>query len=166
MNLTDEELLAYSGEHLFYEIAMLVDVSRLDLRIIPDELKVVVNNLMVESFAIHLRSLIDFLYKPSHTRNTDVYAENFFSNQNEWATIRPTISDSLKDARKRADKEVKHITVERISGSTNPQKAWRIGRLADEIISLLKIFTNTANKDKLDKKISNYLHQSTMSSQS
>lgn len=151
--LNDLELLAYSKEHLFYEISMLVSISRLDITIVPDQLKVLVNNLAVESFAVHLRSLIDFFYSPEYKHNTDVYAEDFFSDQNKWTSIRPPLSIALITARKRADKEVKHITIERVAGSTDSRKIWKIGELISEIVILFEVFIENASNNKLDKKI-------------
>ena len=70
---------------------------------------------LLESFAIHLRNLIDFLYTdPKDAKPDDLVAADFFNSSAAWAP--GAISRSLQEARVRANKEVSHITYKRKAG--------------------------------------------------
>lgn len=150
MNLTDEELLDYSEEHLFYEVEMLLNVSALSTENLPQ----IIRNIRVESFAIHLRNLIIFFYPTSTVFPTDVYASHFFSDTNEWRRICPPLSQTLRDAKKRADKEVGHLTMERIAGTNDPRKEWDIRGLVNEITPIIKLFCASADNNRLHHRTS------------
>ena len=153
MNLTDKELIEYSKEHLYYEIWMLIEISK--IKNISEQFFI---NITVESFAIHLRNLIIFLYpNKNSTKLTDVYAKDFFSDPQRWKTILPSLPQTLENARIRANKEVGHLTAERIAGTKDPKKSWKTKELTDEIIPILKLFCFEADKNKLDKSVSKLL---------
>ena len=81
---------------------------------------------MLESFAIHLRNLIDFFYTPpNHARNDDLVAADFFDPPTSWNP--GPISKSLSDARERANKEISHITYKRKS-ATDPTETLACSR--------------------------------------
>ncbi|MFA5830212.1 MAG: hypothetical protein WC878_00100 [Candidatus Paceibacterota bacterium] len=140
MKLSKEQLLDCLNEHLPYEEMMLLETSK-----IPFDINQTYNNMIIESFAIHLRNFITFFYPKEKRYKTDICAENFFSNPKDWEKIRPTISQTLIDAKERADKQVGHITAERISGIMSPKKGWERANLRNEIIFLLKLFYNNAD---------------------
>lgn len=155
MNLTNEELLAYSREHLFYEVEMLLNVSRLNLENLPR----VFRNMQIESFAIHLRNLIIFFYPTPTLFTTDVYAKHFFSDATKWEQICPpaSISPISRTAKKRADKEVAHLTTERLAGN-NPKKEWDILGLVNEITPIIRSFCVSADREKCHKNTSELLN--------
>jgi hypothetical protein len=68
-----------------------------------------ITNALVESFAVHVRGLVDCLYS-DHPRPDDVIAEDFFSDAALWLEIRPDPSAGLLRAKKRAGKEIAHLT--------------------------------------------------------
>jgi hypothetical protein len=160
----DSYLLDYSNEHVFYEVdhffwlADLLDRSSLIINptspfgtpsitvtgSAPEDLKRV-NNILIEGFAIHLRNVIDFLYtKP---QPTDVVAEDFFP-LGDWDKIRPPISTTLEAARIRANKEIAHLTTDRMAGSP-PAKRWDCKGLANEIRPLLQLMSSKALSTRL-----------------
>lgn len=145
MTLTDPELKAYSLEHIGYEIKMLVSISNQNARGISDQFLV---NLLVESFAIHSRNLIDFLY-PTSVRPSDIVAYQFGTAETVWEEARPPISPILEAARVRAHKEVSHLTTERING-TPEYKKWDTGPIVKEIAELFKLLASVADKAKFD----------------
>lgn len=72
--VSDAECLEMCGEHVAYEVQMLnycalhIDGSRSQKQ-----------NLYIEGFALHLRNLIEFLYKPIlDPRHDDLRAQHFF----------------------------------------------------------------------------------------
>ncbi len=145
-DLKDSVLLAnYCNEHVYYEVWMLFSLS--DLLLMPfaapnPELATVLRNVVVESFGVHLRNLVDFLYPRSTVKTSDVIAADYYPNGSLPHDF-PKISSSLERARRRADKELSHLTTSRISGAP-PEKAWEHKELAAEIRKLLLTFVSSA----------------------
>lgn len=105
-----DKLLKIS-HHLWYEFIMflfLADMMRKGLS--PSSIK---NNAYLESFALHVRNLIDFLYNDK-PQDDDVYAGHYFQTAKDWITIRPQITKLLEKSKKRANKEISHLTYTRI----------------------------------------------------
>ncbi|MEK7107539.1 MAG: hypothetical protein AAB899_05135 [Patescibacteria group bacterium] len=151
-DFNNNDFLDYSKEHIFYEVQMLLKVKDLILLDKPSGLAKLI---AIESFAIHLRNLITFLYPTKNPRNTDVYAKDFFSDPRKW---REVISEGLEKARERANKEVGHLTTGRIAG-TPSEKEWKVRELTEEIVPVLKSFCVRADKSKLNIAISVPLSQ-------
>lgn len=145
-DLTNEELQSYFDEHVRYEIQHLLNTAAgilLKLHV-PNGLQYVV----VESFAIHLRNLICFFY-PYKPQDTDVCAQDYFIEEDNWDRICPIQSDSLRQARVRANKEVGHLTTARKNG-TPENKAWEVKGLTGELIPIIELFVSSADKIKAD----------------
>lgn len=177
---SDADLLAYSAEHVWYEVWMFLEmVDRLTRQpagasshvtfattgtsVPPAPLGVsnsiapppglsgrqstVTENANVESFMAHLRTLIDFLFILS-PRDTDVVAADFCAE----GTWRPAISQRLKDAKKRVDKELAHLTTDRIEGSSS-RKYWDAAALAIELRPVLRDFVAQAVPGRLSPRV-------------
>lgn len=144
-DLTIEQLAAYFAEHIRYEMQQLINATYAITRQLP------IHNglqyMIVESFAIHLRNLISFLY-PYAKRENDVCAEDFFNDLNAWQNVLPKMSPALEHAKNRADKEVGHLTTLRQFG-TPESKKWDVTLLIDEVMPILKLFCETADKVRL-----------------
>ena len=84
-------------------------------------------NICIEAFLVHARTLIDFFYldKFCRIKKSDILAERFVPT---WPTIRPADSAFLEDVRARANKQLAHLTVERVDLK---RKSW-------ETIEILK----------------------------
>jgi hypothetical protein len=89
--LSDPELLDYSKEHVVYELWMFRAVGQ--ALITPLQMSQPLRNALIESFAIHLRNLIDFFY-PAQIQADDVFAAEFFDDPHEWEKA-STISSAL-----------------------------------------------------------------------
>ncbi len=152
----DEYLLTYSGEHVFYEVRMMafpaeIKSGRINPPIFSDvDVQKNIKNILVESFGLHLRNLIDFLYidKP---QETDVIAGDFLST-GTWAALRPALSSKLDSARKRANKELAHLTTNRITGSPL-EKKWDILGLVGEIKVPLKKFVTNSVRTRISPRL-------------
>lgn len=177
---SDAELMAYSDEHVWYEVWMFFEVVTALTRVsvsassyvssttsgpttvappfgVPNSIapppgsvprsSTVVNNTQIESFMAHLRNLVEFLFtlKPG---DTDVTAVDFCA-PGAW---NPVITQTLSDARRRVNKELAHLTTERISGSPL-RKQWDFTRLAQELRSHLQDFVVRADSAKLSPRI-------------
>jgi hypothetical protein len=105
-------------------------------------------NALIESFVVHLRCLLDFLYPPRNRRPDDVIAEDYFESPAAWENVRPPISAKLRKARDRAGKEMAHLTYARLDVA--PQaKPWPFVELTNEISNLLDAFLQNVDPDKL-----------------
>lgn len=147
---TDQQLLDYSGEHLLYELQMFHWVA--------DNLpstKGFELSAMLESFAVHLRNLIDFLYdKPQDAHRDDLIAADFLDPATPWDPGQ--ITNTLDEARQRANKEINHITYKRKSGG-DPTKPWPVADLFNEVNALCKKFGATASDKKLNPEVVKWL---------
>jgi hypothetical protein len=107
-------------------------------------------NAVIEVFAIHLRNLIDFLFL-ERPQSTDVVAADFCAT-GVWESAKPSITSSLEAARVRANKEIAHLTSQRITGAP-PEKAWDPRSLAVEIRPLLQLFVSKAEPSRLSPRV-------------
>ncbi len=151
--LPDQELLDYSREHVAYEVWMLRGTEALLAAIQSGALVAspVSKNVLIESWAVHLRNLVEFLY-PATPRPDDVVAPDFFDRGADWARIRPSQSKSLKKARKRADRELAHLTTSR-KGPGDREKEWVFSDLTTELLDVLRTFSRNASTAKLNQKV-------------
>jgi len=155
--LSDAELLAYSREHLRYEMWMFLRLGEClpEVPVHKNELDKVVGNALIEGFVVHLRNLIGFFY-PDKVASLDVIAEDFFMDPDTWEQIRPQVSRTLQEARDRAHREIAHLTTARISG-TPPKKAWPIAALMAEMRVLMKLFADLASSQRLHPSVKDLL---------
>lgn len=152
---SDSYLLAFSAEHIPYEIDMFFGmVEMLTRRSVigaTSEAEAVrLKNALIEVFAIHLRNIIDFMYL-ERPQPTDVVAADFCT-AGAWQAVKPPITNNLEAARVRANKEIAHLTSQRIAG-TPPEKAWDPCRLAAEIRPLLQLVVARAEITRLSPQV-------------
>ncbi len=154
---SDSFLLDYSAEHLRYEVEMLFQVRELrrhpSFPFIGEADSRWMNNVLSESLAVHVRNIIEFLYTDGKFK-TDVVASNFFDGTKDWAQIRPTLSSVLKDARKRSNTQLTHLTTHRIGG-TLPEKEWSVDKIVNELRSVLNVFVDNALPERLSPQVAN-----------
>ena len=152
---TDSYLLAYSEEHVSYEVQMfftMIEIGvkgRVTLGGAP-EITPTLSNALLESIVIHLRNLIDFLY-PKNPQLTDIVASDFFD-PDQWESLRTALTDTLSAARVRANKEMAHLTTDRIFGIP-PEKRWDFVGLATELRMVLQIFVKNAKQSRLSPNV-------------
>jgi hypothetical protein len=147
---TDQQLLDYSKEHLLYEFHIFWWVAENLARE-----KGFLLSALLESFAIHLRNLIDFFYtQPENARNDDLVAADFFDSPGAWNLGQ--IPKPLCDARKRANKEISHITYKR-KCAMDPTKPWPVADLFEEIHAVAQKFGAGASSKKLHHRVKTWL---------
>jgi len=139
-----EKLHTFSGVHLHYEIDTCEKAARL-LSTTPSGHPL--NNFLVESYALHLRSLIDFLYwKP---KQDDVNAIQFVKSEGKWLAERGAKPPKvLSEARTRADKQIVHLTKKRFADGA-PEKNWKPGIEIAVLVDGLRLFLAHADPDRL-----------------
>lgn len=153
--LTAAALREYADEHLFYEAKMYV-VGRQILPLLPPA-DVFAKNAIIEVCVLHLRNLIEFFYL-ARPHNDDIFAALYVRSEAAWRKDRPEITPALDRARRRANKEMEHLTTERIAG-IHPEKEWDFKRLSTDLRAAIQVFLKYADSAKLGKKCKNQLEQ-------
>jgi hypothetical protein len=110
---TADELKAASV-HFAYEFNMLMFTRRCLLACVFEGL---LHNAMLESYLVHFRNMVDFLWLPCGRQDTDLIASRYFQEAQPW---RPgDISIELADARTRVNKLLAHLTYDRTKMDLN-----------------------------------------------
>jgi hypothetical protein len=131
-----EDLVKIEKEHLSYEMNMARATAvglasglfgRSDL-----------GNAVLESFLIHGRNLIDFFH-PEGSLENDVVAEHYFADPMKWKKRRGRIPESLKRLRIRANKELAHLTYDRLRVPAE-EKGWDFLQIVVDLESLFTKF--------------------------
>jgi hypothetical protein len=148
--LTDQKLLQYSQEHLIHELSMLWETAHALPRHIVGSVEYTA---LLESFATHLRNLIEFFF--FHESGEYVRAEHFFDDPAAWSPNRPPDMNKLHG---RASNEVSHLTTMRIDGNP-PEKGWPISKILSEIETVARDFAARASDKKLHPKVREFLKQ-------
>ena len=105
------------------------------------------NNAIIESFGIHARVLLNFLYKTTG-RPDDTLAVNFFDDLTEWENYIEEKSEVLKKINSRVGKEIAHLTYKRLE-VTPEEKEWDRLQICEEINEIFKKFLELVSKDKI-----------------
>ncbi len=140
----NDELKAAS-DHVHYEIQMLRGtMALLASRAIGTS---VLSNALIESFTIHARALMHFLY-PKLPQDSDVLAEDFFEDASTWMAARPDEPAAFGTARGRVNKEIAHITYDR-QLVTPELKGWDFITLGNAILEVVQVFLRTVSQHLL-----------------
>ncbi len=141
-----DEVLKAASDHLCYEYWMFRELTQglAQGATQPGWM----HNALVESWAVHLRAIVDFLYPPKSLNPDDVVASDFFENPSEWEAALPAMSETLVRGRKRAAKEIVHLSYRRI-GINHEDKQWHFVALAREVEPLIALFLHHVPKSKL-----------------
>jgi len=150
---SDLYLREYSGEHLLYEYWMLIRCAELlanqhkHIQCAVEDTETI-TNVLVESFAIHLRNLITFFYGDSKRyRPTDVLAIDYFDD-GRWNNLRPPKSELITRAEDQASKQIAHLTTKRYAG-VHEEKKWHFLSLSKEVRNVTRIFIGGASASRL-----------------
>jgi hypothetical protein len=125
MQRSTEELRAFS-EHLLYELQMLFRLAdRLRTHIDGEvQLPWEVEMACIESFAIHMRALEQFVWRDRDDRfPDDAHASDYFA-VGEWAELRDRVQRSAIDGlTARTGHEVAHLSYKR-SAISSDERTW------------------------------------------
>lgn len=155
MNRSPEQLRRWAHEHLVYEAGMLMHVVR---RVADRGLSDQDRNAFVESFAIHVRCLRDFLWSHKRGRPGDALASDFCAS-GVWEQARPALPDAVRrieGSRNRIGREIVHLTYQRL-GIGAEAKARDMSELLDEIADALAHFAQTAEPRLLTEESRQFL---------
>lgn len=144
-SLSDDELKEYAEEHLQYEVDMLVWSAGILARLASlkneGHLPWSINNGLLNSFSAHARNLIAFLYSRPMGKefSTDIVIEDFVDEEivnKHLVEIDPLLEEAIK----KANKQVAHLTMERIEYEESG-KAWRFIEVAQAILKAFASIT-------------------------
>lgn len=148
---SDDILKAFAEEHLSYEVNMLINTAQILSQPINQQFVV---NAFLESFTIHLRALIDFIWEPANLRKNDAIASDFFKSKETWEIIRPDFPSVLEPTRSRTGKEIAHLTYSRMD-VTPEIKGCNIAEITRAILHALNIFAENAEQVRIGNALKN-----------
>jgi len=132
-------------EHLNYEIWMFYETCRRFINFDWNLLLQFEKNLLVESLSIHTRILVDFFYSDRIDRN-DIVAQDLLPKDKNWITIRPPLTQTLRDAKQKANKQLAHLSAWRIKIEKDGKKAWNISGILRNMKEVIRKFEEAKNK--------------------
>jgi len=150
----DEKYLKnYLNEHFVYETnalcyakARLVEINESEGRK-QDEI-----NMALESFLFHSRNLIEFFYYDRDAKN---YSRAFhFIGRGKWLEERPQKTKLIEEVKDRANKEIVHLTYDRILG-TPPEKKWDWPDAFSDLLKVIKTFLDLLPEEYCGNGINN-----------
>lgn len=136
--------LRNASNDLFYEFWMFVKLANgLAAGVFGES---IVNNALTESFALHVRSVLNFLFNDEPAEE-DVVATDYLPNPDDWPYERPKQSKPLQqlqaDVRRRVANELADLTYQRHEGET-PRKPWPHMQVAKEVTAAVDVFLELA----------------------
>jgi hypothetical protein len=143
--------MRWAHEHLVYEAAMLSHaVDKFASKQLSDQ----DHNAFLESFAIHVRCLRDFLWGSRKRNNPeDAFAFDFCDSE-VWEQARPPLPDALRAIeaeRRRIGREIVHLTYYRLDIEAET-KDWDLTALMAAIAKGLHKFAEVAKEERLHPK--------------
>lgn len=130
----NREALEEAQKHVEYEVGMLEQTAKMLPR--SPDLSDAHDRAILESFIIHTRNLVDFLYKG---KGRDRIAAEDFIDAKVWREQRPNESKLIKDAYIRANNDVAHLTYTRLKNSKRGEQ-WPISEITKEILEAYALF--------------------------
>jgi hypothetical protein len=152
-NISNEDLIEFSQEHLFYEIWMLyhvIDMLANETYKLSkeDEENQIIFNALLESMIVHARIVLDFLYC-KRLKPDDAIASDYFLSSSSWEPFLPKKSKALRAVLDRSNKEMAHLSYLR-PGVSSDKRPWNIIEIKKDIKNIVNLF--------LDKADANLLH--------
>jgi hypothetical protein len=149
---TADELVAFS-EHLLYDVQLFFHegraLTRTRLALTPS-LSWELEMALVESFALHARSLVDFFFKDKGRRD-DAFAAHYFE-PGEWAALRPLQGPWIHEVKHpdldRFGKEIAHLNYHRVTLAERA-KGWPVVQIAGAIGEVLLIFVRFVDQSRV-----------------
>ena len=139
-NISPEKAFSIS-KYLDYEIEMMsAMVDKIDKGVE----KGYERNAYIESFAIHVRNLVSFLYTDT-IKSDDVLAVHFFDDSEKWIKIRPSKTKLLQENYVKINKKVAHLSYKR----RDYKRGWKYKLIAHHIYIVLLIFLHHADEERI-----------------
>lgn len=142
------QLREYAEKHLSREVEMLrwtgsflggFSMAKLSSGRIAGDIAAAFEQSSLESFAMHSRNLIDFLYLRNHyghDRPNDIVVEDYVGDKVVASKLIP-ITGMLEGAKTKADKLVAHLSMERETFGYY-EKAWMYSQIVGDLLNALR----------------------------
>lgn len=114
----------------------------------------ILTNILIDSFVIHTRNLLDF-FCPNRPHRDDIIAEDFFSSPNKWTSNSPQdfgLDLCIQNIRFRINKMAAHLTYTRLNIK---DKSWKFKEISTYINKLYEKFYNSFDKKYLGDRFKN-----------
>jgi len=119
--------------------------------------KSLLGNALLESFLMHARALLDFLYDKKSKKDDDMIASDY---SKQWAAARPQkLAPELDELNRRVGKEVAHLTYTRLRTPEPRDRPWHFLAIAKEMRDLLDEFLRKVPDENLCTKMIKYKRQ-------
>jgi hypothetical protein len=150
--MTDDELRAFSGDHLLYELEMTFWlVPLLERYAKPAGFEEnIIKNALLESFVGHVRVLKAFLY--DEPKWDDVSADHYVADVAAWRNARGPMPAELAEGARRVGKEIAHLTQGRLAPDA-PRRDWNTVAVRTALVPPLKSFLRLARPEVLDRRV-------------
>jgi len=96
-------------------------------------------NLLLESLSVHVRLLIEFFYNDKKYPN-DLVAQDFLPITINWKNERPPLTDLLKEAKNKADKQLAHLSLWRVKIEKDGKKGWNWDGIKRDMEKIIEKF--------------------------
>jgi len=137
---TREDLKKISAEHLQHEVTMMVYAAEN----MPDEdTDKKGHAVALESFLLHARNLIDFLFPRKRHSRKDVVAKHYLSSGERKRLLTP--DDFLVQTRKEVHSALAHLSLDRLKRKT--PKRWPVEKIANAILARMAAFESTVDRE-------------------
>lgn len=134
-------LVEFSGQRLLPEVEVFFAAGRMltrtRMRLRPS-LPWLLETSVLEAFALHARSLIDFFFTPSRWPQ-DALASHFFE-PGRWEALRPKEGPWIELVRGRVGKEIAHLRYDDVSTLAAQARGWPVLQLAGAVGAVLRVF--------------------------
>jgi hypothetical protein len=139
------------SRHVLYEAEMTQTlVLRIGEMLIVGEYPQWLMNAAVESFGIHVRAQLEFLYADSRKFDDDGIALDLVRNGEEWRATRGKRPRLLVEVAQRANKEIAHITFHRVALDEQARQ-WHVGNVHEALARVLKLFIPQVPEDRVER---------------
>jgi hypothetical protein len=136
MDRAEQELYGASV-HVNYEVEMLKAMTSF-LCEFPERTAEGIwrRNAYLESFVLHVRNLIDFLYPPTNAKPDDILAEHHVRDVAGWKRRCPGKTKLLQDAEARVNELAAHLTY----ATAQLPKDWEFSKIQSDLWQPLQCF--------------------------
>ena len=139
-HIQPEQLIEFSKEHLYYEVAMLYGVAEHLQKDIKD---FYIFNALLESFIIHMTIILDFFYKPQ-MKADDAKAIHYIRDVRAWKIKLPKMESYFRHFYRRRSKEVVHLSYRRLE-IRGEAKRWDVTSNTKKIKRIVDLFLEAAD---------------------
>lgn len=143
----DDDALRKASDQLHYEMVMMVDAAQTALSWHKDE--GFESNAVVETFCIHARALVDFLYtRVSGAKDYEVVAGNYFRPSDRWDNIVGKKPPWLGRIYGAISNEIAHITTRR-HPFLQAKTQWPYRKIVPHVMNKLALFVEHVERAKI-----------------